>query len=1297
MMSKSSATSLESLVYVEDVNGVTVIPQLSELRRLNWFDGKLLRADDLRIEQDHARALVRRSNRAGGQGAVQGMTCTLGTDAQLHVAPGTAIDPGGRPLLLPVAVALDIAQLIDRTAAIAAKTDPAAGANGFAECVAQQIAGLTPVAGARWYVITVGWVDGLCGTETAYGNLCEDACTTSTARPWRMDGLVFRARPIQPVTALATSSAILLGPKHERSQLASALFADEQAAGGSLISAAGLRSPIWCMGAAPTDPLYDEVPLAVIGRQGETTTFLDAWTARRERIEPPPQRYWATRTSMRPWDVFLAQVLQFQCQLSDLVIDAPAPGAKDPCSEHQQVLQDAIAALQKRPPPREPGKPQMPDDLLKKLTKQVQALGQASNNTAGSHALIDGGIIELPPAGYLPVDPASGPVEDQIRALLGAGVDLTFCTTRHDAVARALEEAQHLDRISLLRGLDNTNHREDIEIIIPDAEIEEITARDTWNGQMKIRTTPPTLLDGAGRIDARNELVLKWAGAGDIISEDQVGGGAAGIVGSFVEANVGSDPFSLEGQTVTFSASGDLVYGTTPDETLRGALSGTLHVDSINEGSSGIVLNGTIIQGLAEVRDGTDGKDDRSLTLDELAVTLTRSTVADGEKVGITSPEIPNLTAELAWGDTANTVEITALTRRSAAESLLANRDALQAEPASAQQAQDPAPGPLRPVATLTMQRDPDAASPGNPARTGAESGLNALEDIFDKPGYAGSAAKRLFPEADEPPRSHLHATPDWVLFRRRAILRYGMVPVPVTTESFAVYGLLDTDLDESATFLGLLRFRAGSAELLEGADGVASSWDDLAHGGVMQAAGIFTGSPGPESLWRTRTGRLVEALAGITPPIPGMTVFIVDPDNFLELDPRGADGVMVVKAKVPVAPDPPVTTDSFAVYGSTNSWVSLTFLGLLRFRAGTDELLDGAGDVASAWDNVAHGGTMDGVGIVTGSPGMQDLWLTRTAQLVKALAGVTPTPGLLTEIVIAGPLADLDPRGADGVMVVKAKMPPAEVEVAVVAVDPKSIKAVSKAPTPKEEIAAIFKVPRVLGIVHFPVNSTVAPEPELKAVDQAYTKAIGDLPRAALTVYSRTDEPSPDSTHLRVERAFVVSRASKGTATRISSVTEDDLQAARSHVTQNTIVVVTPDPPVTARVIAVHREPYRATVTSDVAAGVKEALGGNSRYLGNVRFDPGTAQEDLAQVINVKKNWLKFAQDTGLAGLAHVDVIVLEEDATFEDRDKARGKVVAQRLVEDPNPGVRRFEASSLPGVNEQMLIVVVPPAIPA
>ena len=83
--------------------------------------------------------------------------------------------------------------------------------------------------------------------------------------------------------------------------------------------------------------------------------------------------------------------------------------------------------------------------------------------------LISLGLIELPSGGYLPIVTGSKlSVNEQVRALLGEGLDLRFCIVTADYVAHAIEEAQHMDRISLLQGLDDAANKPHVDILVPD-------------------------------------------------------------------------------------------------------------------------------------------------------------------------------------------------------------------------------------------------------------------------------------------------------------------------------------------------------------------------------------------------------------------------------------------------------------------------------------------------------------------------------------------------------------------------------------------------------------------------------------------------------------------------------------------------------------------------------------------------------------------------------------------------------------------------------------------------------------
>lgn len=491
----SNQLSKEPLVLVSKQAGVTVIPSDTLLTRLNYFDGKFLRADDLRAEQQYLRYLVQVSNQAGGHGVAHGYTVTLGGGGDtLNVGPGLAVDPAGRVLLMPQPVSVNVQQLIEQSKEllkVMAAMQAAAGGGGFSDCefVAGEPPTNVPQAG-ELYLITVSHAEAYCGHAEVFGKLCEEACVTSTDRPFVVEGVVLRALPLTLQTPLPQSSAVLLSQLHLRSRVASAYFNDERLRTPSLISKAGLASSVWCFGAEAA--AGSDVPIAVIARGGQATLFLDAWTARRERIDPQARRYWQWRMRMRPWDVFLAHVLQFQCHLSEILKTTPDPGSDDPCLDERKVIAEAaglvaelnayfagvsakLAALNLPDPNAVKAALGLTDENFAKygdLQKKLDTAKEADFTGKLDHLLVNGGIVELPSAGYLPVAPSSTvSVNRQVRAMLGDGVDLRFCVVRPDYPAHALEAAQHMERISLLEGLDDPGKKPEVDILVPDGEI----------------------------------------------------------------------------------------------------------------------------------------------------------------------------------------------------------------------------------------------------------------------------------------------------------------------------------------------------------------------------------------------------------------------------------------------------------------------------------------------------------------------------------------------------------------------------------------------------------------------------------------------------------------------------------------------------------------------------------------------------------------------------------------------------------------------------------------------------------
>jgi hypothetical protein len=335
----------QSLVLAGQPQGHTVISLGTPLTRLNYFDGKFLRAADLEAEQNYLRQLVALSNQAGGAGLVRGFDCLLAGD-KLEVGEGLAVDPAGRVLLLPQKVSVGIAELLEKSKSNGGSqlvATPGSADFGGCEIRSAKQPG-TVVQASRLYLITIGHAEAYCGEEDVYGKLCEAACVTSTDRPYLVEGLVVRARPLTLGTPLATSSAVALNRQHLRSLVAAAYFADERLRCGSLISQAGLAADPWCLGARAVSD-FEDLPIALLAHDGSAAVFLDPWAVRRERMESPPRHYWACRMAMRPWNVFLAQVLQFQCQLRHCLGTMVDGSDDDPCREARLAASDAARLL----------------------------------------------------------------------------------------------------------------------------------------------------------------------------------------------------------------------------------------------------------------------------------------------------------------------------------------------------------------------------------------------------------------------------------------------------------------------------------------------------------------------------------------------------------------------------------------------------------------------------------------------------------------------------------------------------------------------------------------------------------------------------------------------------------------------------------------------------------------------------------------------------------------------------------------------------------------------------------------
>jgi hypothetical protein len=817
------------LVLVGADNGVVVVASDTPLRRLNYFDGKFLRAEDMQAEQDYLRTLVQLSNRAGGSGVVNGYDTVLAPGgAAVAVGQGLALDALGRVLLMPVAKTMALDDLIAATA-LAQKSlaASAVGSADFGDCVA--VTGPTATASGQsgdLYLLTVGFLEALCGEEDVFGQICDNACVQSKDRRWRLEGVVFRAAPLTLTTPLEVSTAVPVNANQLRSRVASAYFQDERLRIASLVNGTSIKnSATWCLGAQAE--IGDAVPLAVFSRSGGVTKFLDAWTARRERMETPPRRYWAWRFAMRPWDVFLAQVLQFQCQLHSVLsglVDGGTGG--DPCAPKTAAIGRAAELLTKL----EAWHLSLSTALTaSRLTLSVQpfqtaaiaevqrALADAAAPTGlqGTRILIDGGIVELPPAGYLPVTVGSPTVNEQVRKLMGPGVDLRFCICRPDYIPHVFEEAQHMERISLLAGIDTPQSMPRVDIFVPNGQAGKQVDRASryFDAAYSFQVRDSTIAGVASPRSFRNPFVAprpssslaaaaasfspsvegaaRWAPYGDKGQQFYWAGtlrtssqdGNLEPLNWWFEATVDRDPFALTGPSQFANIYARIINM----DSQSGQEHVTLQIVNLRFTPSGpaapgsqpgeIVIEGTAAGGVvSSERPPATGGGGNSISV---GLRLRRLVTAIGGRITIEPLFQKKTQLFYYWQWTSGSALSGSLHVAITDETGKVTRD----------------------LSIYSVKEDSDAQNPSNPFHGLSELSIPALQTQlatapFSDTGFAAYAEQTLFPQVDPKSSFDVLATLDWALFarRRECSCNDEVFTPPVADKRFQVYWF---DLDQ--------------------------------------------------------------------------------------------------------------------------------------------------------------------------------------------------------------------------------------------------------------------------------------------------------------------------------------------------------------------------------------------------------------------------------------------------------------------------------------------------------------------
>lgn len=412
---------------------------LDGFHALNPVDGLFLRANHLTLIQDYARSLASALATATGDGVVHGLGARL-TGTRLEVSPGLAVSPRG--LLLRLAstlrVTLDSAHV------------PPRPADGF------------------WRV-ELHWAKGTSGSAPVYGSLCNDGCADggATIQPLRDEGVELRL----VTDSLPGLDGVPLARR--RNWLASAYFERERASGQPWLVPVGAGNPVslWSHDWEDATPLPGEagVPLGLL-QFVAGDYHLDVWAARRLVDGPAAGAAWRERLAMRPWAVFLAQILQFEAEITGTTLLEPdaAPAAaadvslaafyQDTAKGLLRETQRFVEAVKVTDPVRARGYFQRLEEAVQKVAENPMAAAPQTSVAAQF------GIGELPPAGYLKVHSIPERLEGDLVSFFGPNVDLRLRRLRADQVADEVVAAQSRDRIPLepLEG-----RRPQVDILVP--------------------------------------------------------------------------------------------------------------------------------------------------------------------------------------------------------------------------------------------------------------------------------------------------------------------------------------------------------------------------------------------------------------------------------------------------------------------------------------------------------------------------------------------------------------------------------------------------------------------------------------------------------------------------------------------------------------------------------------------------------------------------------------------------------------------------------------------------------------
>ncbi len=296
---------------------------------VNFFNGRLLTAEDLRTERKALARRDRQLTRGVGTGVVEGLWVeSLGASTpHVRISPGLALTPRGDVLELPATLELTLGRR-DETTVVRGPD--------FEACDRAATGEILSARGV--YLLVVAPVEALSTDRAPRAGLGTDGRAYGCEARYVYHGLVFRLVKVELVegsfpeltaevlTTLRAGEGATGAPASLRRNLLAHFFLgtlSRRLLAGQLFTRDLGGSPLRSYG--PIDELRRrgvladcDIPLAVVSWLGTRVDFIDGWAARRSVGRPAPSRDWPVPGDDRGRREREAAFLQFQRQLADL-------------------------------------------------------------------------------------------------------------------------------------------------------------------------------------------------------------------------------------------------------------------------------------------------------------------------------------------------------------------------------------------------------------------------------------------------------------------------------------------------------------------------------------------------------------------------------------------------------------------------------------------------------------------------------------------------------------------------------------------------------------------------------------------------------------------------------------------------------------------------------------------------------------------------------------------------------------------------------------------------------------------